>query len=131
MPSPPRRSRPPRRRPPTARGRASEHLLDSEPCDLEAGEELERVGRARRFRSSDKTSEIWRFSRDDERSAKRLLDLGAARVGGFSRGAIDDEGVWLVRRAIASARGDRGTRPWREVLGIVHALAEALHACES
>ncbi|MEO8877086.1 MAG: hypothetical protein ABI461_15950, partial [Polyangiaceae bacterium] len=35
-----------------------------------------------------------------------------------------------MRRIIASARGDRSLRPWREVVGIVHALAGALAACE-
>jgi len=102
-----------------------------EPCDLHRGEEQAPVGRARRFRSTDETSEIWLLPRSDERAAHRLLELGAARIGGFSRGGIDGGDVWLVRHLIVSSRSDRAVRPWREVVGIIHALASALAACES
>lgn len=102
-----------------------------EPCDLEAKNELEPIGRARRFRADDETCEIWLLPRSEERAAKRLLDLGEKRLGGFMRGGIDGENVWLVRRASLSSRADRSARPWREAIGIVHALAVALDACES
>jgi hypothetical protein len=105
------------------------HMLEQR-CDLELREELEPIGRARRFRTDDDRAEIWRFSRSDEATANRLIDLGASRIGGFVRGGIDDDGVWLVRRVVASASADRSARPWREVIGIVHALAGALAACE-
>jgi hypothetical protein len=99
--------------------------------DLQTREELEPIGRARRFRSDDDRLEIWRLSRSDEALAKRLIDLGASRVGGFALGGTDDDGVWVARRIIATTHADRSTRPWREVIGIVHALAGALAACEA
>ncbi|MEO8796430.1 MAG: hypothetical protein ABI551_00970, partial [Polyangiaceae bacterium] len=105
--------------------------MTEEPCDLEARGELEPMGSARRFRTDDDHAEIWRFSRSDEKRAGRLLTLGERRVGGFVRGGLDAEGVWLVRRAVPTSRADRGARPWPEALGIVHALGGALAACEA
>jgi hypothetical protein len=102
-----------------------------QPCDLEKRDELEPIGRARRFRSDDDQAEIWLLPRSDEAAAKRLTELGAARVGGFLRAGLEDDAVWIVRRTIASKSADRSARPWREVIGIVHALAGALAACEA
>ncbi|HEX7662898.1 MAG TPA: hypothetical protein VF407_00230, partial [Polyangiaceae bacterium] len=103
--------------------------MNEEACDLEAKGELEPIGQARRFRTDD-DQEIWRFPRSEEKRAARLLQLGEKRVGGFVRGGIDAEGPWIVRRITPTQRADRGARPWREALGIVHALANALAACE-
>jgi len=102
-------------------------------CDVVAGAELEGIGRARRFACEGTAEELWRLPAADERVAARLLDLGRACLGGFERGGVDDDGVWLVRRPASPRLDAAGTgepRPWREALAVVRDVAGALAACE-
>lgn len=98
------------------------------------GEALAAVGRASRF-ASEGGAELWRLPREDEAIAKRLLDLGDARIGGFVAGGVDDDGVWIARRASGTSlhdglRARKGAWPWREAVTIGERLAIALAACE-
>ncbi|APR75577.1 serine/threonine protein kinase [Minicystis rosea] len=98
------------------------------------GDPLAPIGRASRL-ASPPDAEIWRLARADEATAKRLLDLGAAGVGGFIAGGIDGDDVWLARRASGTTlhdalRARKGAWPWRDAVGLVATLARALAACE-
>ncbi len=96
-----------------------------------ASEALEGIGRAARARGE--AGEVWALGAADAALAARLLTFGEAGLGGFSRGGLDDDGVWLVRRSVSRtldglARGER--LPWSQGLGVVRALAGALAAAE-
>ena len=98
------------------------------------GAALPAVGRAARV-ASPPDAELWRLPRADEAVAARLLDLGAAQVGGFVAGGVEGEAVWLLRRVSAPSlhellRARKGAWPWREAVGVARSLATALTACE-
>ena len=64
-----------------------------------SGESLAAVGRATRVVSADGTVEIWSLALSDVALAKRLVSLGAGRLGGFDVGwGSDSAGVFVVRR---------------------------------
>jgi hypothetical protein len=102
------------------------------------GAPLPAVGRAER-RASPDGRERWRFRREDEAVARRLLRLGAANVGGFVEedpASSDARWITLVRRATSRTtlaellRARKGPWPWREAVAFVRALAAGLSACE-
>ncbi len=67
------------------------------------GEELDAVGRARRFAcalETGSTGELWRFERADTALARRLGQLGDAGLGGFASDALweEDDATWGLRR---------------------------------
>jgi hypothetical protein len=94
----------------------------------EGGAALEAIGRAERFGCQG--GELWAMSADDAPVARRLLALGAARLGGFASGGRDARGVWLVRRVPARTLEGAKTLAWTQALAIVRDLACALDACE-
>src|SRR5262245_12035672 len=89
---------------------------------LSVGAPLDARGRATRFEANNEAGarvELWRLDASDERIADRLLDLGAAGVGGFVQGGVDELGPWLVRGPLGSELAQRirerkGAWPWRE-----------------
>jgi len=97
-----------------------------------AGEALGDVGRARRFAAGPRR-ELWRLAADDERIAERLLELGAAGIGGFVEAGRDDDGVWLLR-----SKGEENLADWldtprepRRVVEVALALSQALAQAEA
>src|SRR5256885_3709786 len=66
-------------------------------------------------------TETWRLPREDEETARTLVDLGARGVGGFTTWGIDADGVW-ARRELAqrTLRDVRDAMAWREAIALVH-----------
>jgi eukaryotic-like serine/threonine-protein kinase len=98
-----------------------------------AGTEAEPVGRASRRVGSG--IEVYIAPASDERVGDRLLALGAAGVGGFVDGGVDDEGVWLVRDVGGRTLGEQLRErkgPWAsaEAIDVAVGVARALAACE-
>src|SRR5512139_261332 len=93
--------------------------LSQGPTPAARGREIDPIGRARRFAiaSSDPLAdeELWILPLDAERIAERLLDLGDAKVGGFTSGGVDASEVWLLRRAPHKSLGAAmraSKKPW-------------------
>ncbi len=103
------------------------------PRDAPEGE-LERAGRAHRFSISGER-ELWRSTSDDKKLGERLLALGESRIGGFTGGGIDDEGIWLVRApkqpTLSNWMKKHRALPWPEAVAVVASLARACADCES
>src|SRR5262245_13822015 len=90
--------------------------------------------RGRAARSACENGELWRLPADAEPVAERLLSLGAAGVGGFVDGGLDEQGAWLLRRTGTSlddvVRARPKAWPWRDALEVCATVARALAACE-
>lgn len=99
-----------------------------------AGDELGRLGRARRFEST-RGFELWRLPAEDRAVALRLERLGARGVGGFSVAGQDDAGVWLARApadpTLSRWIKERRELPWLSAVRLSASLATALETCES
>ncbi len=101
-----------------------------------AGEELDPIGRVRRFSCSLETgspAELWCFDAADRAIAQRLARFGEAGAFGFSAMGEDDEGVFLLRRVPSKtveglAKGER--LEGMTALAKIRDLARALAACE-
>jgi eukaryotic-like serine/threonine-protein kinase len=99
----------------------------------DAGDALEEIGRAARAHAAAPAGELWALPPSDAPVAARLLALGAAGLGGFADGGVDDRGVWLARRPAGQTLDGLGKRerlPWAQAIGVVRALARALAAAE-
>jgi len=98
---------------------------------MTAGAPLSAVGRARRFACDE--GELWQLPAGAERIATRLVELGRAGVGGFTRAPGADD-LWLVRRAAPDLdtwlAANPGPVAWRRAASMIASLAEAAHACE-
>jgi len=101
-----------------------------------AGAPLPPFGRASRWACAG-GAELFRLGVGEGATAKRLLALGEAGVGGFVDGGTDDEGVWLARDLSGTGLDEllraperKGPWPWREALAIAERIAVALAACE-
>lgn len=102
-----------------------------------AGEELDAVGRARRFACALGTgapAELWCFERSDAALVQRLVVFGDEGLGGFSAGwGEDEEGVFALRRVPSKTVDSLGRGERLEgltALAKVRDLARALAACE-
>lgn len=101
-----------------------------------SGEELDAIGRARRFACSLETgspAELWCFDAADRAIAQRLAHFGEAGAFGFFGMGEDEEGVFLLRRVPSKtveglAKGER--LEGITALAKVRDLARALAACE-
>jgi hypothetical protein len=100
------------------------------------GEELDAIGRARRFACSLETgspAELWCFDAADRALAERLARFGEAGAFGFFGMGEDEQGVFLLRRVPSKtveglAKGER--LDGITALAKVRDLARALAACE-
>lgn len=100
------------------------------------GIELPACGRAARNEAKGiEEREIWRLPAEDEAVGDRLIELGKAGIGGFLDGGVDEEGVWLLRRAPAGMlakkiRERKGPWAWQEAVRVALGIARALAAGE-
>ncbi len=102
-----------------------------------AGEELDAVGRVRRFACALETgapAELWCFERSDAALVQRLASFGDEGLGGFAAGWGEDEkGVFALRRVPSKTVDSLGRGERLEgltALAKVRDLARALAACE-
>ena len=108
-------------------------IIDPSERGIVAGEALEDLGRAKRFRCA--RGELWRFEADDEVVSERLLRMGKRNLGGFIDGGLDEDGAWLLRRVgsttLSREMRQREQWPWEEALQVTLAVARAHAAAEA
>lgn len=76
---------------------------------------------------------LWRLPSGSEILAETLLDAGRHGLAGFRAAGVDDEGVWLARRAAPKLRetwGGSSACDWRHALALARSLYRALEYAE-